>query len=96
MSLWLYSFLPKAFLDKRDAGPGDFYLKFMETWNEFRVHLNKGETGEQPIFCDGSTMTVQSNLYEALLCLRRLPPADYWIDAFCINQEDLTERSEQV
>ena len=37
-----------------------------------------------------------SNLYRALLDLRRKEPVTLWIDAICINQDDIQERSSQV
>ncbi|CAI6339251.1 unnamed protein product [Periconia digitata] len=38
------------------------------------------------IVCNGISIAVQSNLYDALLQLRRRRPGTYWIDAVCINQ----------
>ncbi|KAI0006392.1 heterokaryon incompatibility protein-domain-containing protein [Xylariaceae sp. FL0662B] len=59
---------------------------------------NADEGGESPqtILCDGKSMTVYPNLYNALLQFRRSDPGDYWIDAVCINQADLVERNAQV
>ncbi|KAH6666430.1 heterokaryon incompatibility protein-domain-containing protein [Halenospora varia] len=61
------------------------------------------------IFCDGKLLKVTVNLYDALLAIRRIPRdvgypdiaererADYlWIDAICINQNDIAERNTQV
>jgi hypothetical protein len=49
------------------------------------------------IFLDGLPFCVTSNLYSALLRLQTLPETKpIWIDAICINQKDLKERSEQV
>lgn len=48
------------------------------------------------ILCNGRTMNVYQNLYDALLQLRKSCPGDYWIDAICINQGDLLERNQQV
>jgi hypothetical protein len=97
VGLGIFPLAFKAFLDKSGGGPEDYYLLNVKAFNDFRALFDKGEMGNaQPIFCYGRTTMVQSNLYEALVRLRRLPPADYWIDALCINQEDLAERSEQV
>jgi hypothetical protein len=44
-----------------------------------------------------STMTVQQNLLDALIHLRSpTSTRTLWIDAICLNQEDLVERSQQV
>jgi hypothetical protein len=52
---------------------------------------------KKTIFIDGARLDVTSNLYASL---RRLRDPELtrtiWIDAICINQEDLKERSEQV
>jgi hypothetical protein len=56
------------------------------------------------ILCNGRTLHVTINLYHALQHLRLQhlrraptdPPKYIWIDALCINQEDLSERSAQV
>jgi hypothetical protein len=48
------------------------------------------------IFCDGKSMTIKPNLYNALLHLRKHRPGVYWIDAVCINQVDSVERNAQV
>lgn len=49
------------------------------------------------IFCNEKLLHVTHNLYDALRALRR-PSACrlLWIDAICINQADLQERSQQV
>lgn len=52
---------------------------------------------KKEIDCDGQSLPVTENLYHALLRLRQ--PVDsrlLWIDAICINQNDLEERSQQV
>src|SRR5271167_515723 len=48
-----------------------------------------GETeGSHPIWCDGSTLLVTSNLMTALKRLKLPTLRRYlWIDAVCINQE---------
>ncbi|KAF4333589.1 heterokaryon incompatibility 6 OR allele [Fusarium beomiforme] len=48
------------------------------------------------ILCDGKGAYVKSNLYHALLQLRKSRPGLYWIDAICINQSDLSELGQQV
>ncbi|KAI1742716.1 heterokaryon incompatibility protein-domain-containing protein [Xylaria scruposa] len=49
------------------------------------------------IFCDGRPFPVGQNLEEALRHLRQSEGARIlWIDAICINQNDLSERASQV
>lgn len=49
------------------------------------------------IWCNGERMNIYQNLHDALLQLRRSSSYDdYWIDAVCINQDDLVERNQQV
>lgn len=47
------------------------------------------------ITLDGMTIPVTANLYEALCQVRHWTVA-LWVDALCINQSDLSERSQQV
>lgn len=49
------------------------------------------------IYCDEKELQITQNLYEALQQLR-LPDRErvIWIDALCINQNDIPERSAQV
>ncbi|KAF2660096.1 HET-domain-containing protein [Lophiostoma macrostomum CBS 122681] len=57
-----------------------------------------GDSGlKRSISCGGKILDVTDNLYEALLGLRSPVQAKImWIDAICICQEDLAERSQQV
>ncbi|KAF2684624.1 HET-domain-containing protein [Lentithecium fluviatile CBS 122367] len=51
----------------------------------------------QPILLDSQEFTITPNLESALRHLRRQgEERTLWIDAICINQEDLAERREQV
>ncbi|TGO33472.1 hypothetical protein BHYA_0244g00090 [Botrytis hyacinthi] len=57
-----------------------------------------GDAGDsRSIFINGHSLTVRANLHIALSRLRD-PVLDriIWIDAICINQEDLNERGHQV
>jgi hypothetical protein len=54
---------------------------------------------ETTIFLDGTSFVVTPNLHSALMHLRPQmgsEPMRLWIDAVCINQNDLTERNSQV
>ncbi|KAI1074005.1 heterokaryon incompatibility protein-domain-containing protein [Whalleya microplaca] len=57
---------------------------------------------EKTIFIDGRRKKITPNLYDALLQIRRSQkiqedgPVPLWIDAVCINQDDLEERAQQV
>lgn len=48
------------------------------------------------ILLDGHPFNVTRNLGDALLQLRLTTPRKLWIDAICVNQQDLVERSKQV
>ncbi|KAG4436586.1 hypothetical protein IFR05_007940 [Cadophora sp. M221] len=49
------------------------------------------------ILLNGSEFPVTTYLYDALKRLRRIHEARiFWIDAICVNQQDLAERSSQV
>ncbi|PMD19982.1 hypothetical protein NA56DRAFT_558934, partial [Hyaloscypha hepaticicola] len=52
---------------------------------------------EHDIFCDGRILKVTANL-SLLLTRLRTPDSSQllWIDAICINQNDLGERSQRV
>lgn len=67
------------------------YAALSYTWgNQTR---NPGET----IRVNGHTIQLARNLYAALLQLRRArQPRHLWIDALCINQEDVSEKHQQV
>jgi hypothetical protein len=55
------------------------------------------KTGTQPLFCDGKTILITPNCDSALRHLRHpKKPFVLWVDAVCINQEDLAERTQQV
>ncbi|KAI1357522.1 heterokaryon incompatibility protein-domain-containing protein [Xylaria arbuscula] len=50
-----------------------------------------------PIKCDGFNIPMTLNLRHALLALRHPTlPRPLWVDAICINQEDMDERARQV
>lgn len=47
-------------------------------------------------YVDGQVLKIRKNLFRVLQDLRRDEPRLLWIDALCINQEDIQERMEQV
>ncbi|KIM93944.1 hypothetical protein OIDMADRAFT_136971, partial [Oidiodendron maius Zn] len=55
------------------------------------------EVTERDIEINGQSYPIRENLYQALLHLR-LPSLTrvLWVDALCINQNDLKERNKQV
>ncbi|KAI1650746.1 HET-domain-containing protein [Daldinia loculata] len=59
-------------------------------------------TDKMTILLEGEPFQVTRNLFRALYEIREMPddlgfPDDYfWIDAICINQEDVEERSQQI
>ncbi|KAM0371694.1 hypothetical protein ACHAPZ_010216 [Fusarium culmorum] len=57
----------------------------------------KGNVGTVPSHCDGERILVTPNCYAALEILRsKTKTRILWIDAICINQQDLSERGVQV
>ncbi|KAI1121090.1 heterokaryon incompatibility protein-domain-containing protein [Nemania abortiva] len=52
---------------------------------------------KEEILINGRKLSVTINLYEALIHLRSLlSPVPLWIDAVCINQDDVEERQREV
>jgi hypothetical protein len=50
-----------------------------------------------PVSCNNMTISIKRNLYQAL-CYLRFPsqPRRLWVDAICIDQSNVSERSRQV
>uniref|UniRef100_L2FRR3 Ankyrin and het domain-containing protein n=1 Tax=Colletotrichum fructicola (strain Nara gc5) TaxID=1213859 RepID=L2FRR3_COLFN len=57
-----------------------------------------GKMPDAPIICDGVTLVVGGELFRALRRLREEDgaPLRIWVDALCINQQDISERNEHV
>ena len=54
-------------------------------------------TPKHTLICEGQEMPIAENLHTALLYLRHEDnPCWLWIDAICINQQDIEERNRQV
>lgn len=52
---------------------------------------------QEKIFVNGRAKSVNPGLYQALKHIRdAMAPVPLWIDAICINQEDMAERSREV
>ena len=73
------------------------YEALSYTWGPPIAHVTVDNVSNPSIFLQSYVVDVTPNLYTALCCLRH----DYeqrvlWIDAICINQEDLKEKELQV
>ena len=51
---------------------------------------------KQTVSLNGCDFEIGPNLHNALLCMRSGLPGWFWIDAICINQQNIPERNEQV
>ncbi|KAF5026432.1 hypothetical protein F66182_1497 [Fusarium sp. NRRL 66182] len=57
----------------------------------------RDKVGSVPVQCDNNQILVTPNCKAAMEHLRlRLRPRYLWIDAICVNQEDIQERNQQV
>ena len=54
------------------------------------------ETAPAPIFCGDGELRITANLDHALRHLRLARPRKLWVDALCIDQENMDERARQV
>ncbi|KAF5618389.1 heterokaryon incompatibility (het-6OR allele) [Fusarium sp. NRRL 52700] len=75
------------------------YYALSYTWNPpfMGDPVFYADTDLRYILLNGSTFPVKPNLYDALFQLHRsYPQMLFWIDALCINQNDLQERKLQV
>ena len=88
--------------EPEDAQPIDEHSASLPLeWGEDDYEALSYSWGDGPeqheIICDRRVLKVRSNLYHALQQLRlRTRTRRLWVDAICINQEDLQEKSEQV
>ena len=56
-------------------------------------------TEQRVIIVDGRTVSIRHNLYNAILrftCKTGQGPSLFWVDALCISQDDLDEKSRQM
>ena len=54
------------------------------------------ESDSHPISLNSYTLQATVNLYHALLHLRSNGVLHLWVDAVCINKEDLSEKNQQI
>lgn len=56
-----------------------------------------GQGSSHKISCNGCDLDITQSCYEALTSLRQsCRPLTIWVDAICINQEDNSEREQQI
>ncbi|KAF7510857.1 hypothetical protein GJ744_005957 [Endocarpon pusillum] len=87
------------------------YIAVSYTWNDSEYDklvirgkrismshsLRKKYSVRHPVWCDGCRLLISTNLKNALRRFRQpSEPIFLWVDALCINQEDLDERANQV
>lgn len=73
------------------------YFALSYAWREPQT-LPKAPPGDVVIFCNNIPISVPKNLFVALIRLRDIfkEPADIWIDYLCIDQSNMSERTQQV
>lgn len=72
------------------------YEALSYTW-DLNYYEYSDEKERFPIICSGFEVSIKENLYTALCRVREQDVSRLlWVDALCINQEDLLERSYQV
>jgi hypothetical protein len=73
-------------------------LAFADAPEYFALSYFWGSQDEKfDIILEGFPFQVERNLFEALRCLRReTETLVIWVDALCINQQDVGERNAQV
>lgn len=74
------------------------YIALSYTWDP-RIDVNTSDCNEdlvELIIVNGRGVTIQSNLANALRCLRTQSSQCIWADALCIDQSNTMERGSQV
>ena len=80
-----------------DEAPPYFALSY--TWGQATNRKRRSSLSTYSITLNGEVFEVQENLYDALMHLGhhvRESQGLFWVDAICINQEDLDEKCSQV
>ena len=76
-----------------DADPPPEYTALSYVWGQ-------PDPGKFLVLVNGTTLSITSNLNDAMTAISKLDKPQYstwwWIDAICINQDDLEERASQV
>lgn len=69
---------------------GEEFQALSYTWGE--------PGGERSVIISGIEMKISPNLYDALRTFRdeNVRPGCLWVDAICINQDDVAEKNHQV
>jgi len=81
--------LKELVVDWRELEMGMVYDALSYVWG--------AAAGDRPLLCDGRTLLVTPNCESALRHLReKQEQLVIWVDAVCINQEDISERNFQV
>ena len=92
-------------METYDLSDEPVYVALSYTWGDPIKQPYTPAAPSMTVFVDGKEMLVTPNLYDALFWLRvgRFGKGDgpgdalpCWVDALCINQSDLAERSHQV
>jgi len=76
-----------------------YFFALSYTWGAPYIDENEYQKTPEPahIWCDEMKMPATRNLYDALVAMRDIGYHGlFWVDAICINQSDLEERSTQV
>ncbi|KAB8298739.1 hypothetical protein EYC80_000914 [Monilinia laxa] len=81
---------PRCFLRHATFGERPKYDALSYTWGY--------ETRDYPISLNDQQFFVAKNLYDALVCMQQQSTEGLilWIDAICINQDDILERNHQL
>ncbi|KAL8710657.1 MAG: hypothetical protein Q9220_004881 [cf. Caloplaca sp. 1 TL-2023] len=83
--------------------PRPEYIALSYTWGRPAPHLEDewdDPQSKKSVLVNGKSFAIKYNLYSALLALRRrwssVVTISWWVDAICINQDDILERNKQV
>jgi hypothetical protein len=89
-------------LESFDLGEAPSYVALSYTWgppegSEFHRVEDTTPQFKPSVFVNGRHIFVTQNLFDGLVILRQKAIDGFlWIDAICINQQDISERSSQV